>query len=797
MKVFTIFLYIFLFLFLIILHFPRIAYASVIFEDNFSDNINKWIFFGDGGWTNSNGEYGIHLNPGLSNSVPSDEYWNNCWKNVKYQVKLRGVSGTDKNILLRFQDSKNWYGIHHTYGMIYFEKVINGNAIPITPPVNYPLENGINYTVDIEIQGKRIKVLIDNNLIFNFEDPAPYLEYGKIGLRAGTGAVTPTEVWFDDVIVTSLDECAETTPTPTPTSNPPIIFLPGLGASFNFQEMFLGIDNPTGWQLTPGAKVYTNLFKAFENTNHFYVFYYDWRKPVEESASKLKNFIANTVQPSGPITLIGHSLGGLIARTCIQKNADLCQTQKLITLGSPHQGAVQTYPVAAGGEVWGNNIIDLGMEILLHYYRRPWETKRETAVRAAPVLLDLLPIFDFLQNQDSLIPWQNLSLKNLLLPSLADISSIQSMTSVFIGQSFPTYGKIIVGETAWLNKILGNWPDGQPVAKIYEDGDATVLAKSAALADDGIEHFKFNFDHTRLVSDEIALEKIFQTLGLALPEKDYQPPSEENDYLILFAHSPVTLTSLDIKAEDFAQDEMIIISNPEDKIYTFEVTGTANAFYQLSFGQFHNGQCLWHDYFGQAEEGKSQTVRFQVWAGNSNPNPLFDPQGETTLSFLRAAIAEFKKEAQSKQLSQDAEEMLSAFLTNVAEQANEPEKALSNLFLIRDTINFFKAKGIINHEEAAEFRDKTEIILRLLNYLASLSPRETNQQGAQEASARAHEAQNAVNQGITRTGAFIYLSAQAKLEKALDLNSHSAFYPGKLHAQEAANLFRESLLIPL
>lgn len=382
---------IFLTIFLIFISNKEV-YANVYFYDYFDQaDFPKWEISGNSGWSISNGKFGIELNQGVSNAIPKDQYWNSLWTNYIYKVDLQGVIGTDKNIIINYIDNNNFYEIHAHEGHIHFDKYVNGVPYFLTSAYSYSLINDEIYHFKFIKENNNIKIFLDNIQIFNINDSAPFLD-GKVGLRVGTGGFPSSEVWFDNVMVCSLDDACEPssltptptvepitttptpispTPTPTPTPLPtptptpltPVVFLPGLGGSINFKEMFLGIPDPGNWQMTPGAKVYDNLLKAFEGDSSFYTFNYDWRKPVLENAQKLNTFIKNTVNPwNNKVDLIGHSLGGLIARACVQNTENDCYAEKLITVGSPHLGAVDIYPVIEAGEIWGKGVFRLGQK---------------------------------------------------------------------------------------------------------------------------------------------------------------------------------------------------------------------------------------------------------------------------------------------------------------------------------------------------------------------------------------------------------------------------------------------------
>jgi pimeloyl-ACP methyl ester carboxylesterase len=72
-------------------------------------------------------------------------------------------------------------------------------------------------------------------------------------------------------------------------------------------------------------------------------FYYDWRKSVEEAADRLNDQVLRWLQETGErqVDLIAHSFGGLVARAYLTKYQAADQVGRLITLGTPHKGAVE------------------------------------------------------------------------------------------------------------------------------------------------------------------------------------------------------------------------------------------------------------------------------------------------------------------------------------------------------------------------------------------------------------------------------------------------------------------------
>lgn len=185
----------------------KVSAQALPFSDDFNDgNADGWEVIGNSGWNVQNGEYGIHLDPGVSNSVPSDNLWDQNWNQYIFQVDLRGVSGTDKNLVFHFIDNLNFYSLHHTGENLYFSKYINNLEYRFADPIYYPLQNGVSYRFKIIVDGDHFRVLENNLTLFDvYDNVSPKIQGGKIGLRVGTGAVSPTEVWFDNVVVESLE----------------------------------------------------------------------------------------------------------------------------------------------------------------------------------------------------------------------------------------------------------------------------------------------------------------------------------------------------------------------------------------------------------------------------------------------------------------------------------------------------------------------------------------------------------------------------------------------------------------
>ena len=68
------------------------------------------------------------------------------------------------------------------------------------------------------------------------------------------------------------------------------------------------------------------------------------RTPIEEAAAELAHHIDAAYPGQSPLDLLGFSIGGVIARTWIQRLGGHRRTRRFISLGSPHQGTLTAQP---------------------------------------------------------------------------------------------------------------------------------------------------------------------------------------------------------------------------------------------------------------------------------------------------------------------------------------------------------------------------------------------------------------------------------------------------------------------
>ena len=125
----------------------------------------------------------------------------------------------------------------------------------------------------------------------------------------------------------------------------PIIILPGLFAS---------IPDPGsryGYSLGFSEKLYNPLIDGlcslgYKKEKDLFVACYPWWRRVKDiPANYLKPVIdrAMKINDTDGVVLIGHSMGGLVARAYVQSDDYRYDVSKLIMLGTPNAGAANAY----------------------------------------------------------------------------------------------------------------------------------------------------------------------------------------------------------------------------------------------------------------------------------------------------------------------------------------------------------------------------------------------------------------------------------------------------------------------
>lgn len=317
-----------------------------------------------------------------------------------------------------------------------------------------------------------------------------------------------------------------------------IIILPGLGASWNPEAILLGSsDSSLKWSMTPFVKNYDLLINTLENNNlvkntDFYVWNYDWRKPLSQIVIDFNAYVESlNLGPEDKIDLIGHSLGGLVARLWTQDHPQL--VGRTITLGSPHYGSVKAYEAWNGAKLGDNlDVATIALNVLLQLQKRGGDTSVETLRKFSPIVFDLSPTFNFLKKNGAEKPAEK---SQYLVDKNSTVAAITGNLSTLDGLGVQTKEWINVGERNVIDKVLGLWSEGRPIDYAFADGDGTVLKKSALIS--GSETVDFNSNHGALV--DISTNWIMNKLGLGITTSVTTNYSEKG--LTFYLGSPATM----------------------------------------------------------------------------------------------------------------------------------------------------------------------------------------------------------------------------------------------------------------
>lgn len=547
----------------------------------------------------------------------------------------------------------------------------------------------------------------------------------------------PRIIWFGNFIpdgggdwtTFSLDEVlisndlSPITPTPIPEEKHKKIFiLPGLGASWSSEAIVYGKQvGDNDWKMTPFVNNYDGLIELLKNNGleenkDFFVWNYDWRKSMSDIENKFNDFVnSKNLDNDDEVYLIGHSLGGVVARLWSQTNLDKFTIKEVIALGSPHLGSLNSYSVWNGGEVLKmDGLSSVAFQILLGLQNKGFAITDINKIRSfAPVLKDLLPTFDYVSKSGKTIPWRNLESKNDYLNGKnQSISSLVPKLSLSVGTGISTPNILKLGSRSVFDKTLGLWPDGELLSYVSSNGDGTVLKNSANLGQSSFYEVASN--HGEITNKSINL--IADKLGLANKNINFNYQDNFSDSLVVFVGSPAKAT-LKCGNETFEEkDGFVLVKNRNYQDCDLSLSPTDNGTVHLVTGNTKDNQ--WQYFEKEVRIGFNENLEINFIDGEITDD-------KSNADFLKKQIeADLKKISLSKGVkSLDKNELTKVALYVFEYRAKNNERIitqriLDNLFYLAAIVgpdknkeNYKTLSSYVNlMEDTLNFKSKRKTI---------------------------------------------------------------------------------------
>lgn len=428
--------------------------------------------------------------------------------------------------------------------------------------------------------------------------------------------VPPTET---PIPPTNTPIMPTTTPIPTntqtPAKPPTVIIIPGITASWNTNALMQCQpgDNGGTWTYLPivAKNLYTISEKALIDAGFPVLhFLYDWRIPVSQNADRLARFISEKTD-NEQIYLLGHSMGGLIARSYGEKYHTNSPVEKILTVGAPFEGSVNAYYTWSGGEFLGDLMSKFYATLLLSRCTQfKFKTGADAIHTFIPSISDLLPTFSYLVNKqtNALIPISSMQAQNTLQKDSSYQNPYFSITTgSLLGSGKQTAQTITVTVPKKKSSV---WADGQPISSNAIDysmeGDGTVLVQSAQTIGNTLSDQELS--HSELMTDPISIQTIIsffrgtsqQTRTLSVEAlKGSNTRKKSTPSLLSFVGYPMKFIVFPPHGTPIQDTNGLIeLENPEDGNYRILVQPTDETS-TLSIGSMkQTGEISWksHDF---------------------------------------------------------------------------------------------------------------------------------------------------------------------------------------------------------
>ncbi len=324
---------------------------------------------------------------------------------------------------------------------------------------------------------------------------------------------------------------------------------------------------PEHFDLTPGS------IHAPADEANFFTFPYDWRRDNRATARKLQQFIERQLPrwrewsgaSDAQVILIAHSMGGLISRYYVEVLGGWRHCRALITVGSPHRGALGALAKVSHGFSKG--------PAKLFSYLDPVVRSFESIYQCFPVYPAINVNGQWVRAAEADLPNVNRARAQAARANFLEATrqaALQNRTDPqyrqvllpWVGTRQDTHQSLIL-EKGVLRLDYG-LPAGLDPKLVAADGDGTVPRLSAIPADlDDQQIARFAVErHGWLTNNELTLEPLLDTLTqlvAAGTQNLYGEPETARPALSLgleplyLPDEPATITLRLVNAGDQAQ----------------------------------------------------------------------------------------------------------------------------------------------------------------------------------------------------------------------------------------------------
>lgn len=437
---------------------------------------------------------------------------------------------------------------------------------------------------------------------------------------------------------------------PPPDKPDPVILIPGILGSWQVNGR---------WELDPILHTYDNLWEALKTAGYtegkdLFALPYQWRDSNAITAQKLREKIneIKAICNCSKVDLIGHSMGGLVARSYIEGDNYQNDVDQMIFLATPHRGAPGAYLMWEGGSTGidqSNWFMDriFTLEAEFNGYGYVSKYLREKPIKSVE---ELLPAYDYLRDKDTglIRTYPNNYPRNIFLEDLNSATSLERMTNIRMLNILGDEGDlstIDILRVVHKEDAFGDWQNGYPENYFnmfsdhgleYGPGDNTVPKKSNDNFAGGNNVVIENSNHHQIATD--AQRVVIKELTDKEPAQEIRNSYVQNLLMVrIFSPADFQIVAPDgkILGTDFASSstlnqiagayyvnssnspEFAIIPNPQAGEYQVRLSGTGNGSYRLSMSYLDDDGAADKDFAGDIVLGQFQDFKISYSASGA------------------------------------------------------------------------------------------------------------------------------------------------------------------------------------